>query len=736
MTAKSVKAKTDNMSPLRKAYCIIRYLGPRIVWLRAQVYMDKYLGLTRRRFAPQPWNEIDLANICSASVPTNAKEYARFKERNPPVFLFPLGQPPNIPEAITQAANLRAPTLKERMQLLEADRCVYFFHTPSPKPINWFANPFDDAKSDPNKPWCDIPDYLPEQGDPRMLWEPSRAAWAIDFARAPSRGFYGDHTAYLFRRWVDSWTEASPPFMGFQWKCGQESSVRFMAIALGFWSLAGRGQMTADHWVQFARLAWATGYRIKHHINYAISQKNNHAMSEACGLMLISQLFPEFNEASEWNRLGRRVMSREILRQTYSDGSYCQQSMNYERVMLQGATMALRLAELSGEPFSREVYDRLGRCGEFLFQMMDLSTGKVPQYGNNDGAWVLPLDECDFWDFRPVIQSTHYLVNRTRKLPEGPWDEDLYWLFGASAAEASQQDTAPCQPQSSRFDSGGYYTLRSGESWLMTRCHNYRDRVGHSDALHVDMWWRGQNILRDCGTYKYYIPGRTDQERYFPSTRAHNTVELDHRDATALVSRFLAFPFTKAAVRHFAGQEDPVSMECCFHGYQRRPWKVSWRRAILALGENGWVIVDDLIGAESHNAIVRWHFMDTPYNVDNSVVRLDTSAGKVFMTVVGWPESPKRFEVVKGQDCKDRMQGWASTHYGHREPVPVLEAEFEHSLPMRVMSVVSFNEAATISTPKLINGIQHWDIEIGGLCRTLSLAKAENHCDKVLHGST
>jgi len=69
MTAKNAEAKKDSMSPLRKAYYILRYLGPRILWLRVRVYLDKYLGLTQKRFAPQPWNEIDLSSISLASVP-------------------------------------------------------------------------------------------------------------------------------------------------------------------------------------------------------------------------------------------------------------------------------------------------------------------------------------------------------------------------------------------------------------------------------------------------------------------------------------------------------------------------------------------------------------------------------------------------------------------------------------------------------------------------------------------
>src|SRR4029077_3219454 len=107
------------------------------------------------------------------------------------------------------------------------------------------------------------------------------------------------------------------------------SSIRFLAIALGVWSLADDPSMTPARWTQFARLAWATGHRVAHHINYAISQKNNHSLSEAMGLMLIAHLFPEFRQAREWWGQGKRVLEYGIRQQVASDGTYVQSSMNY-----------------------------------------------------------------------------------------------------------------------------------------------------------------------------------------------------------------------------------------------------------------------------------------------------------------------------------------------------------------------------------------------------------------------
>ena len=698
------------MSPAKNALYILRYLGPRVVWLRTGVYLGKFLGRSRRTFRARPWDQIDLAEITQAGTPTDPDGYARFKRDQAPEFLFPLGQPPDVPDEIRGAAAERQPPLAERLKLLAEDRCVYFFRSPSPMPIDWYANPFDETRSQPGQVWSDIPDYLPEQGDPRMLWEPGRAAWAIDLARARSHG-QGIHAAGLFWRWVDSWMTACPPWEGFQWKCGQESAVRFIAVALGFWSLADDPATTPERWRQFARLAWATGYRIAHHINYAISQKNNHAMSEACGLLLISHLFPEFRDAAAWWDKGYRVLAQEIRRQTCDDGSYVQNAMNYQRVMLAGSTLGLRLAELRGQPFDRDVYERLGRCGEFLFQMMEPQTGRLPQYGNNDGAHVLPLNECDFTDFRPVIQATHYLVHRERRLPAGAWDEDLLWLFGADALRAPA-GSAP-RPQSTACEVGGYYTLRQANTWAMLRCHTHRDRPAHYDQLHLDLWYRGQNVVQDCGTYKYYIPGRPDIERYFKSIAAHNTVEIDGASPVEFVSRFLWFPWPRGRSRRFESDADGHKFFVGEHyDYDRPPWNVLHRRTVLSLPHDIWLVVDDLLGTGEHAAVLRWHLLDVPHEFDASApaVTLHTASGDFCVSVSAGARDPDRAEIIRGRDEPERVQGFAAPYYGERLPIPTLEVSYRSQSPLRVLTTLS---PETVILPRLVDespARQCWEV--------------------------
>ncbi|MCB9849363.1 MAG: alginate lyase family protein [Phycisphaerales bacterium] len=696
------------MNPLRMGYYIMRHLGPRVVTLRASIYLSKTLGLTQRRFAERPWATMRLHDILCDGIPSDKIAYADFKRSQPAKFLFPLGEPPRVPAYIHNGVHERQPSFAERLRLLAEDRCVYFFRMPSPTPVDWSVNALDNRMADPEGDWFRIPSYLETSGDLRTLWEPARAAWAIDLARAPAHGFTGD-AGELFWRWVDSFMDACPPYKTVQWKCGQESTVRFIAIVLGFWSLAHDRSTTPKRYTQIARLAWATGHRIFHHINYAISQKNNHATSEACGLILISQLFPELEGAAKWGRRGRKVLEREVLRQVYADGTYVQQSMNYHRVMLQGALLSLRLAEIVNNPFPRAVYDKLADGAEFLFQMMDPATGRLPNYGNNDGAWMLPLSECDFTDFRPTLQAVSYLCHRRRMLPAGPWDEDMLWLFGPEAVMT--EDVPPRRPVSAAFANGGYYTLRQGESWAMTRCHTYRDRVAHNDALHVDLWWRGQNVLQDCGTYQYYVPNRPDIEAYFKEPTGQNTVEIDDVPAIESVSRFLFLPWTRAEVidRNVAG-DGAIWLTGELYDYDRRPWRVLHRRTTIALSPTLWIIVDDLIGTRKHNALVRWHMLDAPYKIKSGgdSVHLTTPKGDVYLGVTMPAEKLSRFEVIRGRKQVGEVQGFAAPYYGELQPIPTVEAEYSGPLQARMLTYLGLGQPVSVRRPQDDRDAQHW----------------------------
>jgi len=500
-------------------------------------------------------------------------------------------------------------------------------------------------------------------GDIKLIWELNRFSFVYPLVRAYWRT--GDEQyPEVFWKLVADWQAGNQPQAGVNWKCGQEISFRVMAWCFGLYGFLHARATSAARLVELARLMAVSGYRIEANIDYALSQKNNHGISEAMGLWTIGLLFPEFKRASHWLELGRELLERQAEELIYEDGAFSQHSMNYQRVMLHDFIWALRLGELNGKPFSSHLMGRVAKAVSFLYQLQDNATGRLPNFGHNDGALVLPLSNCDYRDYRPLLQAGHYLCHRTRLYPEGPWDEEILWMFGPEALQAPQAQT---EKRNLQAHSGGYYSLRGEESFALVHCGSYRHRPGQADMLHVDLWWRGQNIALDAGTYSYNAPDPWNNS--LAHTSYHNTVAVDGLDQMDRVGKFLWLPWLHGKLICF----DHGGPEICKHwegehdGYLRLKNPVSHRRAILQLPHDKWLILDKLQATGKHNYRLHWLLSDAPYVWDEtrSLLALQTAGGPFFLRV-GAAAEPWEASLVREDSTSAR--GWHSPYYNYREP--------------------------------------------------------------------
>ena len=89
-----------------------------------------------------------------------------------------------------------------------------------------------------------------------------------------------------------------------------------------------------------------------------------------------------------------------------------------------------------------------------------------------------------------------------------------------------------------RFDKSGFFLIREMESLTFVRCGLFKSN-GSTDQLHVDVWYRGKNLLMDCGTYQYNTT--PELRKFFAGTESHNTVMLDDKDQMLKGPRFMWF---------------------------------------------------------------------------------------------------------------------------------------------------------------------------------------------------
>ena len=399
-------------------------------------------------------------------------------------------------------------------------------------PPDWFANPFSKTvQPDASRDWWLIPDF--GTGDIKGLWELSRLDWAVAWATTAA---CGDARALeRLNLWLADWADRNPPYKGPNWKCGQEASIRVMHLVAAAWVL-GQDRSPETGLVNLLRTHLQ---RIAPTMSYAIGQQNNHGTSEAAALFIGgSFLAGHDRRADEWSSRGRRWLEERAASLIETDGCFSQYSVTYHRVMLDTYSLAEAWRRYLDMPaFSIRLRERLAAATDWLWSMTDAGAGDAPNIGANDGARLLQLTGTDYRDFRPSIQLAAALFRDADAFGPGPWNRPLAWL-GVEGRKSYSSAS------SKSFDKGGYHLLRNKSSLAVLRYPRFRFRPSQADALHVDFWHNGVNLLRDAGTYSYNVEGA----EWFSSSAAHNTIEFDGRDQMPRLGRFLFGDWLKAEI--------------------------------------------------------------------------------------------------------------------------------------------------------------------------------------------
>ena len=515
------------------------------------------------------------------------------------------------------------------------------------QPPDWYCNPLTGAcVKDPARPWWAILDFDDEVGDIKGVWEASRFDWVLAFAQRARCG----NVAELDRLniWLSDWSAKNPPYSGPNWKCGQEASIRVMHLSMAALIL-GQTAQPASGLVDLVRLHLQ---RIAPTVSYSMAQDNNHGTSEAAALFIggnwLSNL--SYNEGLGWHKTGRKWLENRVSRLISSDGSFSQYSLNYHRMVLDTLSLVEVWRRHFGLPqFSKLFQSRAAASARWLASMVDPVSGDAPNLGANDGARLLPLTDSDYRDFRPSVQLGMVLFTSEKAYDgDGGWNQQLAWLGIALPEKVANA------PVSQMFDDGGYAVLRRGDAMALLRYPRFRFRPSHADALHIDIFVSGENLLRDSGSYSY----NNDPEwlAYFPGTSSHNTVQFDGRDQMPRLSRFLFGDWLKTeALQTLVAAENETTFSAVYSDRQGAMHK----RSLQFMA--GTLVVRDEIAGFKRNAVLRWRLMPGEWNLSGN--RL--SDGKYSLTVHSTVPII-RIELVTG---------WESRYYVKKTPIPVLEVE-------------------------------------------------------------
>ena len=675
------------MNPIAKLWWTARAVGWENLPRRVLQMFRTRSGLLRKRLAPELFSEESFQSECQAGP---AEQVQLWENRTKRFFAIPDG---GCLQSVADDSLWNAHVTDVCNKALDG-QYQFFSHWYGQLgwPPDFNLDPVHNIDWPAGEHWLGTARSGPPGDDIKLVWEASRFTVGYHFARAYIRSGQ-EKWARAFWEMFDAWIQQNPPQLTVAWGCGQEIAFRLMAMITGAFATLGSPSATAERLYALSRFAWQAGRRIEININYARSQKNNHAFSEALGLWTVGLLFPEFGQAGKWRDQGGGVLAAEAGRQIYDDGSFVQHSLNYHRVMMDDLLWAIQLGRINNHPLPDIVTDRFARAAAWLGEMLDPDSGRVPNYGSNDGANILPLACCDYLDYRPAVQAASILTDNCPCLPAGPWDEKALWLFGPELLESPARPIVR-KPEFAAPD-GGYYILRGPNSWAMTRCHTYRDRPSQADMLHVDLWYKGVNVLRDAGSYMYYCP--EPWKHYFHSTAAHNTIEIDGLDQMTKGPRFLWFHWTASAAARFAPLGDRGGvLEARHHGYRRLPGQVVHERIIRRTGDI-YAIEDTITssGSRTHQAVMRWRLCHGDWSPGPQARSWQADlAGDEFAVRIACSDD-FTCRLASGED-DESVEGWESLYYGLKAETPTLLVGGRFSRPARFVTLLGPKEQVDI----------------------------------------
>lgn len=514
--------------------------------------------------------------------------------------------------------------------------------------------------------------------DIKTFWEPARFGWTYPLLQAYLLN--GDERyARAFWQNLESFAQANPVNCGPNWASGQEVALRLIPWLAAAQVFANSAETTPQRRQLLADVLWQHTLRIPPTLAYARSQNNNHYLSEALGLMLGGYAFNQKN----WLKQGFNAFQDGLLHQIREDGTYSQHSNNYHRMMLHLALLFWRICQLNGLQPSSRVNNRLASATQWLAAQVDAASGQVPNLGHNDGSNLLPFGSQKYADYHPSLQAASLAFCQTPVFKSGAWDELSHWLGFKYPANSPL-----LQPVSDAI-----HRVGDEITWGTLRSLRFHSRPAHADLLHIDLWWQGQNIALDAGTYAYNLP--SPWQNSLGKTCVHNTITVAEQDQMLAAGKFL---WLKRAESHtFPPQlnEEIAILYCNLPVAYTQIRSLKWQPGL------GFTVRDTLELArkskEPTPITIQWLLPDWDWEYSGNKLQLTNEDSSVALQVLGADMNTheeiaaqtislvRAGETLLGTE-NNPIRGWVSPTYLQKRPALSLAVTFETQNTLEIIS--------------------------------------------------
>ena len=531
-------------------------------------------------------------------------------------------------------------------------------------PPNWFLDPYENKSYvSLNRHWSIIDDK--NVNDLKNIWELSRWNWATTIARSwriTGEKKYIDTLNYF----IKDWCIQNPVNYGFNWVCGQETSIRLINTLLT-WRIINSTKNDSTFLENFIIQHLK---RINNTIIYAESQDNNHWISEASALFIGGIWLEKYSsmkkQGAYFAKKGRENLEKSINKLIMNDGTFSQFSTNYHRLVIDTLSQVeLWRKWLKSPAFSNKFYFKCKLSLIWLLKFVNTKTGRCPNIGGNDGAFCYQLHNIEYSNFKPSLQLGFVLFHKKYLFEEGPWDEPFFWL-GIKKAKYSKYQF-PSKTIELLKD-GGFGIIRQDPDFLaILKIPRDQFRPCQADPLHLDLWFDGVNLLSDGGTYSY--SKKNKYFSYFMGIQSHNTAHFDNQEPMQKISKFLwgnwlNTPFHKMYIKQ---TEKTINLVASYKfGKGKHTRKINYDKI------KSQILIKDELSKFKKKVILRWRLPMEEWHLKGNTVK------------------SKNYEFLFSSSNLQKIyirKGFESSNYNQINRIPVIEVEL-HNSPCLLKTII------------------------------------------------
>ncbi len=518
---------------------------------------------------------------------------------------------------------------------------------------NWHKNYFNNLESKSNNlDWWKISDFDLNLGDIKTVWELSRFDWVVQLAIIAVSG--DKHAINLLNSRLTDWINNNPYYKGLNWKCGQEASIRVLHLILAALILDQSNNSSKP----LISLIEAHIKRIAPTISYAIAQNNNHGTSEAAALF-IGGHFLVLNglvKYEKYETLGRKWLENRAMKLFSNDGCFSQYSVNYHRLALDTYTLCETYRRINNlTSFSNLLQNKIKKAVQWLEILTDPNTGDVPNIGANDGAQLFNMFNFGYRDYRKSVQWANLVFNDRLIYSITENQDKIFNQLGINVNSARKDNAI--QEATLMGNEDGFFIYKRRDLLLVFRRPKFKFRPSHSDALHVDLWINGENILRDGGSYSYNISN--EKIRYYNGVSSHNSIQFDVRDQMPVLGRFLFGSWLREVEFKYENSNKDFIISSAYLDHL----KVYHMRE-LVINRNSLVVKDYYSGGYK-TAELKWRLSPNKFEFIHS----DNKSNEIFIDL-------KKGKISGDYICSNEYE---SRYYYSESNLPVISKQLKKS---------------------------------------------------------